>query len=165
MILILSTLLISYTLLFLYSLRIRDNSIVDIFWGFGFMIIAVLSFAQSERGLVQYVMTGLVLLWGIRLTSHIGFRKLREAKEDPRYAKWRAEWGSGWYFVIRSFLQVFLLQMVLMLIVATPILVVNFPDLSFSGRIVSTPVWVESLFGRDPRLSPRMTESEVIFII
>lgn len=135
--LILLALLISYTLLFLYSLRIRDNSIVDVFWGFGFMIIAVLSFAQSGRGLAQYVMTGLVLLWGIRLTSHIGFRKLREAKEDPRYAKWRTEWGSGWYFVIRSFLQVFLLQMVLMLIVATPILIVNL-------EYIATPSWLMS---------------------
>jgi len=123
--LILLTLLISYTLLFLYALHKRDNSLVDVFWGFGFMIIAVLSLVQSERGLAQYVMTGLVLLWWIRLTSHIGFRKLREGKEDPRYAKWREEWGSGWYFVIRSYLQVFLLQMVLMLIVAMPILVVN----------------------------------------
>ena len=125
MTLILFTLLISYTLLFLYSLKIRDNSIVDVFWGFGFMIVAVLSFVQSTQWLPQYIMTGLVLLWGIRLTSHIGFRKLREGKEDPRYAKWREEWGSGWYFLVRSFLQVYMLQMALMLVVATPILVVN----------------------------------------
>lgn len=125
MTLILLTLLISYTLLFLYSLRIRDNSIVDVFWGFWFMIIVVLSWLQSEQGIAQYVVTGLVLLWGIRLTSHIGFRKLREGKEDPRYAKWREEWGSGGYFVVRSFLQVYMLQMLLMLVVAMPILMVN----------------------------------------
>lgn len=125
MISILLALLICYTLLFLYSLRIRDNSIVDVFWGFWFMIIAVLSWFQSEQGIVQYAVTVLVLLWGIRLTSHIGFRKLREGKEDPRYAKWRTEWGSGWYFVVRSFLQVYMLQMLLMLVVAMPILVLN----------------------------------------
>jgi steroid 5-alpha reductase family enzyme len=125
MTLILLALLISYTLLFLYSLKIRDNSIVDVFWGFGFMIIAVISYLYSRMQIPQILITGLVLLWGIRLTSHIGFRKLREGKEDPRYAKWRAEWGSGWYFVIRSYLQVFLLQMIIMLIVAIPILIVN----------------------------------------
>lgn len=119
------SLFILYTVLFLFSLKIKDNSLVDVFWGFGFMIIAVLSFFQSERGLDQCIITGLVVLWGIRLTSHIGFRKLREAKEDPRYAKWREEWGNGWYFVIRSFFQVYLLQMLLMLVVATAILVVN----------------------------------------
>lgn len=129
MTLILLTLLICYTLLFLYSIHIRDNSIVDVFWGFGFMIIAVSSWFQSEQGIAQYVVTGLVFLWGIRLTSHIGFRKLREGKEDPRYAKWREEWGSGWYFVVRSFVQVYMLQMLLMLVVAMPILVVNMTDI------------------------------------
>jgi steroid 5-alpha reductase family enzyme len=143
--LILLTLLISYTLLFLYALHRRDNSLVDVFWGFGFMIIAVLSFAQSDRGLAQYIMTGLVLLWGIRLTSHIGFRKLREGKEDPRYAKWREEWRSGWYFIIRSYLQVFILQMILMLVVAIPILVVNL----FSEQNPPSPIYqggVEQIF-------------------
>ncbi len=160
MIIIVLTLLISYTLLFPYSLRIRDNSIVDVFWGFGFMIIAGISFLQSEKIIPQILVTGLVLLWGIRITSHIGFRKLREWKEDPRYAKWREEWWTGAYFYIRSFLQVYMLQMVLMLVVALPILVVNLAwssYLSFSAG--------ESLFGADPRLSPRMTESEVLYIL
>ena len=44
---ILLTLLISYILLFLYSLKTKDNSIVDVFWGFGFVIIAVISFLGS----------------------------------------------------------------------------------------------------------------------
>ena len=118
-------LFILYVFLFLYSLKIKDNSIVDVFWGFGFMIIAGISFLQSEKMISQILVTGLVFLWGIRLTSHIGFRKLREWKEDPRYAKWREEWGSGWYFIIRSFLQVYMLQMVLMLVVALPIIFVN----------------------------------------
>ena len=137
MTLILLTLLISYTLLFLYSLRICDNSIVDVFWGFGFMVIAVLSWFQSEQGIAQYAVTGLVLLWGIRLTSHIGFRKFREGKEDPRYAKWREEWGSGWYFVVRSFLQVYMLQMILMLVVSVAIIIVNMSVDGYSGD----PIW------------------------
>ncbi len=157
---ILLTLLTAYTLLFLYSLRIRDNSIVDVFWGFGFMIIAGISFLQSEKMITQILLTGLVFLWWIRLTSHIGFRKLREWKEDPRYAKWREEWGSGWYFMVRSFLQVYLLQMVLMLVVALPILVVNLAWSSFLSFSAG-----ESLSGANPRLSPRMTESEVFLII
>lgn len=136
---ILLTLLISYILLFLYSLKIKDNSIVDVFWGFGFMIIAVLSFFQSDYSIAQYIMTGLILLWGIRLTSHIWFRKLWEHKEDPRYAAWRTEWGSGWYFIIRSFLQVYLLQMLLMIMVAIPIFLINmaWPD----DLIWVSPLW------------------------
>jgi steroid 5-alpha reductase family enzyme len=130
---ILLTLLISYILLFLFSLKIKDNSIVDVFWGFGFVLIALVSLFQWEMNISQIVLTSLICLWWARIVSHIGFRKLKERKEDPRYAKWREEWGSGWYFIIRSFLQVYMLQMLLMLVVAIPILVVNgsFLDSSF----------------------------------
>lgn len=132
---ILLILLISYIFLFLLSIKIRDNSIVDVFWGFGFMMIAGLSFWDSSMQLPQIVITVLVFLWGIRIVSHIGFRKLREHKEDPRYAKWREEWGSGWYFYVRSFLQVCLLQMVLLFVISTPILVVNL-------GYIRTPEWL-----------------------
>ncbi len=118
-------LLISYILLFIISIKIRDNSIVDVFWWVGFMMIAGISFVQSEKQLSQILVTWLVILWWIRIVSHIGFRKWKERKEDPRYAKWREEWGNGWYFYVRSFLQVYLLQMILLFIVATPILIVN----------------------------------------
>jgi steroid 5-alpha reductase family enzyme len=40
------TLLISYILLFLFSLKIKDNSIADVFWGFGFVLIALVSLFQ-----------------------------------------------------------------------------------------------------------------------
>ncbi len=152
MTLIILTLLISYTLLFFYSLRIRDNSIVDVFWGFGFMIIAVLSFFIGwMRDIPQITITLLVLLWWIRLVSHIWFRKLREWKEDLRYTKWREEWGSGWYFIVRSFLQVYMLQMVLMLVVALPILLVNFSDhTSLSYSFFSMlDMWIPALI-QDP---------------
>ncbi len=131
---ILLTLIISYILLFLFSLRIRDNSIVDVFWGFGFVLIAVISYLQSDMWLPQTVVTALVCLWWARIVSHIWLRKLTERREDARYAKWREEWGSGWYFVVRSFLQVYMLQMLLMLVVATAILVVNIP-------YIDTPEW------------------------
>ena len=60
---ILLTLLISYILLFLFSLRIKDNSIVDVFWGFGFVLIAVISYLQSDMQISQTVVTALICLW------------------------------------------------------------------------------------------------------
>lgn len=60
---ILLTLLISYILLFLFSLRVKDNSIVDVFWGFGFVLIAVISYIQSDMQISQIAVTVLVLLW------------------------------------------------------------------------------------------------------
>jgi steroid 5-alpha reductase family enzyme len=149
---ILLTLFISYILLFLFSLRVKDNSIVDVFWGFGFVLIAVISFLNSDMWLPQIVVTTLICLWWARIVSHIWLRKLKEKKEDARYAKWREGWGSGWYFIIRSFLQVYMLQMLLMLVVAIPILVVNgsFLDSSFlrmtESGLLSPRGWWEQIF-------------------
>lgn len=122
---IFTILLAAYIILFLVSIKIQDNSIVDIFWGMGFVMIAGLSFWDSPKLLPQLIMTGLIFLWGIRLVSHIGLRKWHEKREDARYATWREEWGSGWYFIVRSFLQVYLLQMALLFVIALPVLIVN----------------------------------------
>lgn len=89
------------------------------------MVVAILAWYQGPRWILQHLVTTLVCIWGIRLTLHIWLRKLHEKREDPRYAKWREEWGNGWYFLVRSFLQVYILQMILLFIIATPILLVN----------------------------------------
>lgn len=99
------------------------------------MIIAVVTYFEWKMELPQSIITFLILVWGIRLGSHIGFRKLLEWKEDPRYALWREQWGNGWYFYIRSFLQVYILQMGLLLVVAMPILIVNL-------EYINTPAWL-----------------------
>lgn len=68
---ILLILVVLYILLFLLSIRLRDNSIVDVFWGAGFMVIAILSFLDSSRGISQIILTLLIVIWGIRIVSHI----------------------------------------------------------------------------------------------
>ena len=99
------------------------NDIADVAWGLGFILVAIVSLisggAFSARGLL---VSGLVLTWGVRLALHIHSRN-RGRGEDPRYRKWREEWGK--WFVLRSFLQVFMLQGVLLLLVAVPIVFVN----------------------------------------
>ena len=104
--------------------RIRGrNDIADVAWGPGFILVAVVSLVAgnvySTRGLL---VSGLVLIWGVRLALHIHARN-RGKGEDPRYRKWREEWGK--WFVLRSFLQVFMLQGILLLMVAVPIIFSN----------------------------------------
>lgn len=57
------TIFTCYVLLFLISLWVRDNSLVDIFWGGGLIVISVLSFLDSSRQLPQLMTTGLVCIW------------------------------------------------------------------------------------------------------
>lgn len=99
------------------------NDIADVAWGLGFILAAAISLLAGgiypPRGLL---VSGLVLVWGIRLAAHIHSRD-RGKGEDPRYRKWREEWGK--WFVLRSFLQVFMLQGVLLVMVALPVIFVN----------------------------------------
>jgi steroid 5-alpha reductase family enzyme len=99
------------------------NDIADVAWGLGFILAAAVSLAAGgvypPRGLL---VSGLLLVWGIRLALHIHTRN-RGKGEDPRYRKWREEWGR--WFLLRSFLQVFMLQGVLLVLVAVPVIFVN----------------------------------------
>lgn len=105
--------------MFVLALVLRNNGIVDIGWGIGFILIASaglwLNPSPDPR---QWVLWAMIMLWGLRLAVYILLRN-RGHGEDWRYAKWREEWGKNW--VIRSFLQVFMLQGVVMLVVAAPI--------------------------------------------
>lgn len=111
------------TAVFFSALLKKDNSIVDIAWGPGFILVALVTFFLRPGFEVRHVLIGiLVTAWGVRLAAHIYLRN-RGRGEDFRYAKWRKEWGR--WFVARSFLQVFMLQGIFMLIISSPIILVN----------------------------------------
>ncbi|MEJ5223817.1 MAG: DUF1295 domain-containing protein [Anaerolineales bacterium] len=105
--------------LWLLSLAIRNASIVDIFWGAGFVIVAWLAALRSEttdwRG---WLLTGLVTVWGVRLSLHI-FLRNHAKPEDFRYAAWRAQYGQKWWWY--SFFHVFALQGGLLWVISAPL--------------------------------------------
>lgn len=112
------------SLMFLLSIKLKDNSIADLFWGIGFIILATLSYKLYWVWYTaQFVVTLLVFIWWVRLFTQILSKKLPyDGHEDPRYARWRKQWK---YFYTRSFFQVFAFQWLLMFIVAIPIFMIN----------------------------------------
>lgn len=115
--------LVYMTGLFVIALIRKDNSIADIAWGAGFIVVAwgTLTLAGDFHPR-QVLACCLVLIWGSRLSIRI-FLRNRGKGEDPRYRKWREEWGR--LFIVRSYLQVFLLQGVILLVNMSPILIIN----------------------------------------
>lgn len=104
--------------LWAWSLRLRDASIVDPFWGPGFALVAWTSVAvagPSPRGLL---LAALVTAWGLRLAIHLGLRR-RGHGEDRRYAAMRAARGER--FAVVSLFTVFLLQAALLWLVSLPL--------------------------------------------
>lgn len=117
------------TLLWLLSLALKDSSIVDIFWGAGFVIIfwtATLLYPGPQT--VRLILLGtIVTLWGLRLSLHI-FRRNAGKGEDFRYAAWRKEAGSSWWW--RSYFKVFFLQGFLMWIISVPLIAIQNADVA-----------------------------------
>lgn len=111
------------TLWFVVSLYRKRNDVADIAWGLGFVMLAWASLLISQhidiRGIV---VCALVTIWGVRLSSHI-YRRNRGKPEDYRYAKWREEWKGLFY--VRSYIQVYILQGVLLFLVSLPVLLIN----------------------------------------
>lgn len=106
------------------ALMKNDNGIIDIAWGLGFVLIAWMSLAWSGTDFSQqYLINILVSIWGIRLAVYLDTRNKAKGKEDFRYANWRKQWGENW--IIRTFLQVFMLQGYIMLWVCLPIICVH----------------------------------------
>lgn len=110
------------TLLWLLSIYLRDASIVDPFWGTGFVILAWVYFSQTSDNDAsrRLLMAILATIWGLRLSIYLLWRNWGKG-EDERYQNFRQRYGAEryWWF---SFFQVFLLQGVLMLLVSTPLL-------------------------------------------
>lgn len=108
--------------LWLVSLARRNSSIVDIFWGAGFVLANWIAFALSPQAhpVRQWLLNILVTLWGLRLSLYILWRNWGK-EEDFRYRKWREEAGGRWWW--QSLFKVFLLQGILLVIIAAPLVV------------------------------------------
>jgi steroid 5-alpha reductase family enzyme len=117
----LAAILTMMTLLWIISIPIKNVSIVDLFWGFGFVVACLVYFLMTEgfetRKIVLLI---LVIIWGLRLSVHLAWRNLGKG-EDFRYKKFRQDYGKHRYWWI-SFFQTFLLQGMLMWLVSAPLL-------------------------------------------
>jgi steroid 5-alpha reductase family enzyme len=121
----LAAILVYMSVQWVFSLILKNASIVDIFWGPGFALAAWVYYFSTPDGFStrKLLIVVLVTIWGLRLGWHIGRRNVGHG-EDYRYAAWRKQYGAVWWW--RSYLQVFLLQGILMWIISTPLMLAQF---------------------------------------
>lgn len=101
------------------SLAKKDASIVDVFWGLGFVLIAVTCHVIGDGFAGRKILvTALASVWGIRLAGYIGWRNAGKG-EDFRYRAMRARHGAR--FPIVSLYTVFALQGLLMWVISLPL--------------------------------------------
>lgn len=114
-----------FTLIWLFSVKLKNASIVDIFWGTGFVIANIFYFLKTgDFSNRKLLLLALVTIWGLRLSFYI-FNRNKGKAEDFRYQNFRKHYGEHryWWF---SFFQVFLLQGILVWIISAPLLAVHY---------------------------------------
>jgi steroid 5-alpha reductase family enzyme len=95
---------------------LRNNAVVDIAWGPGFLVVIAALFAARPGFFpARLLYAALVLIWASRLAIHIGRRNAGKP-EDFRYARMRARWGKA--AAVKAFFFVFMTQGALMLVVS-----------------------------------------------
>lgn len=124
-----------FTLLWLLSVRLKNVSIVDLFWGIGFVVVNTfyvwMSGDLTPRKILMLV---LVTIWGMRLSIYLTWRNKGKG-EDFRYQEFRRKYGTERYWWI-SFFQTFLLQGVLTMLISLPLLGVSMGNQSDSLSVL-----------------------------
>jgi steroid 5-alpha reductase family enzyme len=125
----------SFGLLFVIATFLKDNSIVDMFWGMGFVIGAIVSLLTTEAPtLLSYIVTGFIAFWGLRLSGRLIKRNWGKP-EDFRYKAWRKEWGKN--VVLIAFFRVFMVQGIINFTVgAASYIVIKYNQFEFNGLIL-----------------------------
>ena len=84
-------------LVWVWSYRIKNAGVVDIFWSYNFPVIAIILFLlapgfETRKELI----CGMVVLAGLRLGTHLAIRVTKHLREEePRYAQIRKDWGAN----------------------------------------------------------------------
>jgi steroid 5-alpha reductase family enzyme len=97
----------------------RDASLIDPFWGLGFVVLAWFYFLSLDSATARRpLVVGLVTLWGLRLSVYLLWRN-RGRGEDYRYREMRDSHPGS--FALRSLFTVFLLQAAILWLVSLPL--------------------------------------------
>lgn len=87
-------------IIFIWAKIIKNNGIVDIFWAFNFLVIAVIVYFLADGNETRKMMVcGLAALWSLRLGIYLLIRVGSHIKEEEgRYKALRQEWSDTVFF-------------------------------------------------------------------
>ena len=160
------------TTLWAISVAAKDASLVDIFWGFGFLLVsAVCLYLVPVKTPYLILLAAMPIIWGLRLTLYLGKRNLGHG-EDKRYVNMRKRAEkkgiSEMTWRLKTLLSVYWGQGLLIMIVSAPVWVAmatgitvyvdnycaNLPldvqaDCVYSGdpRIIATQIGILAIIG------------------
>lgn len=112
------------TILWLWSIIIKNVSIIDLFWGIGFVVVNSFYYLSAgEPDTRKLLILILVSVWGLRLSIYLAWRNIGKG-EDFRYQEFRKKYGPKRYWWL-SYFQTFLLQGLLIMLISLPLWGIN----------------------------------------
>jgi steroid 5-alpha reductase family enzyme len=129
----------------------KNNGIADVAYGWGFVLVAWVTYISGAQPLAGLIATILATIWAARLSIRIYLRN-RGKPEDFRYKSMREKWGKS--AAINSFFQVFMLQGLLIYFIALPLSLLNaygmqtsegLAGLSIIG-IIGVLIWLKGFY-------------------
>ncbi len=111
---------VAFTAIWLINVATRDAGAIDYYWGPGFAVIGAVHVAfNAGATALQWVFLAAVAFWAARLALQLVPRHHSSHAEDGRYRAMRETGGPSWWWA--SLFKVFLLQAVLLWIIAAPV--------------------------------------------
>ncbi len=129
----------------------KDNSIADVLWGGGFIVLALslLFIRNANPDLNIYPVHLWVVLftiaWGLRLFFFL-FKRNKKTGEDPRYVAMREKWQGK--EKLNAFFKVFMIQGLFQYIIASSIIIlfshpIDDPDtIQYVGIFIGGMIWL-----------------------
>jgi len=132
----------------LWSYRIGNAGVVDIFWSYNFPVIAIILLLLGPGFETRKLLVcGMVIIAGTRLGTHLAVRVLKHLRqEEPRYAHIRKEWGDKAEVKMAFFFQMQALSNILL---AVPFFIIvhnTSPELSIF-EYIGAAIWLISVIG------------------
>jgi steroid 5-alpha reductase family enzyme len=101
----------------------KNNSLIDIAWGSGIVVLGLASlFLSNEFNILKIVITTITIFWGLRLSGYLFVRNFNKP-EDYRYQKMRNKWKTN--LKTKAFFKVFLTQSILNYFIGLPVILTN----------------------------------------
>lgn len=142
LIILLSFVFLLFLLTFLVAKRKNKHDFLDIIWGLGFIISAVVSYSIGNKTAVGLMMSVFVMIWGTRLSIHL-LKRIKNSKEDYRYQEYRKNY-KGNNFDLYFFFRMYVVQYLLNIIIGFSYIYTNiYGDVHFSYMTyIGIMIWV-----------------------
>jgi len=135
-------------LVWLWSYRIKNGGVVDIFWSYNFPVIAIVLFLFAPGFETRKLLIcGMVIVAGVRLGTHLAVRVLKHLRqEEPRYKQLRSEWEPN---AERKFFFFFQFQAISNVLLATPFFIaaINTKNELSPFEYAGIALWLVSVIG------------------